>query len=75
MPRQRAVHGARVHINKTQRLGHQLGVGALAAGARAVNRNDYRMFQNVYVAGFRLKVASGTRVGSVLILSQPYRFF
>ena len=40
MPRQRAIHRAGIHMNETQRLGDQLGVGALAARARAINGND-----------------------------------
>ena len=44
MPRQRAIHRARVHVNVAELLRHELGVRALAARARAVNRNDNRMF-------------------------------
>ena len=44
MPRQRAIHRAGVHINVAERLGHELGIRALAAGAGAVNRNDNRIF-------------------------------
>ena len=43
MPGQRAIHRAGVHVNIVQGLGHELGVCALAAGARAVNGNDNRM--------------------------------
>ena len=45
MPRQRAIHRARVHINVAERLRHELGVRALAARARAVNGDDNRLFQ------------------------------
>jgi hypothetical protein len=45
MPRQRAIHRARVHINVAERLRHELRVRALAARARAVNGNDNRLFQ------------------------------
>jgi len=45
MPRQRAIHRARVHVNVAERLRHELGVRALAARARAVNGYDNRLFQ------------------------------
>ena len=48
MPRQRAIHRAGVHINVAERAGHELGVGALAARARAVNGNDNRMFFQIH---------------------------
>src|ERR1035441_9268993 len=39
IPRQRAIHRARIHVHEVQRPGYQFGVGALAAGARPVNGN------------------------------------
>jgi hypothetical protein len=44
MPRQRAIHRTRVHINVAERFRHELRVRALAARARAVN-GDYNIFQ------------------------------
>src|SRR6266702_6418622 len=43
VPRQRPVHRPGIHPHEAQRLRHQSGVGALAAGAGAVDRDDYRM--------------------------------
>jgi len=45
MPRERAIHRAGVDVNIAERLGDQLGVGALAARARAVDGNDDWVFQ------------------------------
>ena len=45
IPGERAIHGAGIDVSKTERLGDQLGVGALAAGARAINRYDNRVVQ------------------------------
>jgi len=45
MPRQRAIHRAGVHIDVAERLRHELGVRALAARARAVNRYDNGIFR------------------------------
>ncbi len=40
MPRERAVHGARIDINVTQHFREVPGRGALAAGTRAVDGDD-----------------------------------
>ena len=42
---QRAIHRAGVHVNITERLGDELGVGALAARTRAVQSNDNGIFR------------------------------
>src|SRR5665213_4396621 len=49
MPRQRAIHRARVHVNVAERLGHELRVRALAARARAVN-GDYNWICLLYTS-------------------------
>ena len=40
MPGERAIHRAGVHINIAERLGDELRIRALAAGARAINGDD-----------------------------------
>ena len=48
-PRQRAIHRACVHVNVAQRARNELGVRALAARARAVNGDDYRIFFQIKI--------------------------
>jgi hypothetical protein len=48
IPRERAIHRAGVDVNIAKRLGDQLGIGALAACARAVNGYDNRMLQFLF---------------------------
>ena len=40
MPGQRAIHRASIDVNIAEHLGHLSGIGAFAAGARAVDGND-----------------------------------
>jgi hypothetical protein len=47
IPGERAIHRAGVHVNKTKGFGDELGVGALAARACAVNGDDDWVFQIV----------------------------
>ena len=59
IPRQRAIHRAGVHIDKTKRLGHELRVRALATRARAINSN------NDWMLCFQFLVAALVRVRQI----------
>jgi len=58
IPGERAIHGAGVDVGKTEGFGDQLGVGALAAGAGAINGYDNRMLQNYFILRQRFAIAA-----------------
>ena len=47
IPGQRPIHRASIDINVAERLGDELRIGALAAGARAVDGNDDRFIHSL----------------------------
>src|SRR5207248_1544784 len=46
VPSQGSIHRAGIDMNEIERFGHELRVGALAAGARAIDGDDDRLLHS-----------------------------